>query len=676
MCTIPATLPTGGVNLKKTKRFAHRFSNLRFKLILSYALILIIPSLVIGTLGFFTAKDTVEEKIKDGITENINLLNASITNAIAPKIENVHYLSDRIHADLYKEEHVSKLHQTLSFYGDIFPEEVLTTYVGTNTGAFFQYPNATMSNDYDPRKRDWYKSAMDSPGEIIVSQPYISASNDEMVVTISKTTKDKSGVVAVDISLAHLQAIAEQVKIGHEGYAFIMDQNGHYLYHPKYEAGTEAAVDSYEEIYRTDSGEMKFDLNNDHRIMRFVTNDTTGWKVAGSLLESEVTETAQPIFQRTLLVIAIAFVIGTGVIYGIIRTIIRPIRQLKEQAIHISEGNLTDQIEVSAEGEIGQLSLAMKNMQEMLRNMIQKIAQASEQMANHSEELTQSANEVSVGTEQISTTMEELASGSETQANHTSDLSEAMDGFYKRLTEADQSGGKVFASTNEVLTITKEGSQLMNESSMQMQKINDVVRDAVEKVEDLSKQSQEISKLVVVIKDIADQTNLLALNAAIEAARAGEEGKGFAVVADEVRKLSEQVAASVAGISNIITDTQAEIHQVTASLQSGYGEVEQGAQKIQATKKAFNHIQSSITEGVESIEFMTQTLKDLAVTGDEMHRSIQEIAAISQQSAAGIEETAASSLQASSSVQEVAASAEQLARLGEELIQLVQKFKL
>src|SRR5690625_7272485 len=100
--------------------------------------------------------------------------------------------------------------------------------------------------------------------------------------------------------------------------------------------------------------------------------------------------------------------------------------------------------------------------------------------------------------------------------------------------------------------MTNDGSLLMESSTKQMAIIDQIVHEAVEKVEGLDVHSQQISELVSVIQDIADQTNLLALNAAIEAARAGEHGQGFAVVADEVRKLAEEVSFSVTDITIIV----------------------------------------------------------------------------------------------------------------------------
>lgn len=338
--------------------------------------------------------------MKEGITENIELLDSVISNAIETKLENINFLSQQINAGLYSEEGVSELNQLLRYYGDFYPEEVQLTYIGTTTGGFFSYPNVNMPADFDPREREWYQKAMENKGEVIITDPYVSAANDEMVVTISQSTADGSGVAAINISLAYIQSLVEQVKVGEKGYAMLLDKNSRFIYHPVHEAGSEGLAEgTLEKMYEKDSGDYDYHLKGEDRVMRFITNETTGWKIGGNLLSSEVNGAAQPIFQKTFLIIAIAFIIGAVIVFFIIRSIIKPINVLNAQALAISQGDLSKPIDVTANDEIGQLANAMKTMQSMLKNMIVRITSASERMADHSEELTQTSNEVSAGTE-------------------------------------------------------------------------------------------------------------------------------------------------------------------------------------------------------------------------------------------------------------------------------------
>lgn len=358
-------------------------------------------------------------------------------------------------------------------------------------------------------------------------------------------------------------------------------------------------------------------------------------------------------------------------------SIVKPIQKVMERMKLIASGELnTEALAVTTEDEIGQLVEAANNMNDSMREIMVKINDVSTTVSTHSEELTQSANEVRSGTEQISSTMQELASGSETQANQSSDLSQLMSDFTLKIEGVNKKAAEVENESEQVFEMTNEGSVLMNHSMEQMKSIDSIVQDTVKKVETLDAESQEISKLVVVIKDIADQTNLLALNAAIEAARAGEHGQGFAVVADEVRKLAEQVAHSVTDISGIVENIQNEFNVVTSSLNNGYQEVKQGTAQIQLTGQKFTNIRTSVTDVVENLKNITIDVADITANSQEMNSSIQEIAAVSEQSAAGIEQTSASSEQTNGAMEEVAGSADVLAKLAEELQGLVSRFKL
>ena len=109
-----------------------------------------------------------------------------------------------------------------------------------------------------------------------------------------------------------------------------------------------------------------------------------------------------------------------------------------------------------------------------------------------------------------------------------------------------------YSTAVETAQVSEHGAQILKENLRNSEKISVDIKQSAERVEDLNKQSREISKIVTTLKSIADQTNLLALNAAIEAARAGDHGRGFAVVADEVRTLAARTSKSTEEINQMV----------------------------------------------------------------------------------------------------------------------------
>ncbi|WP_152657097.1 methyl-accepting chemotaxis protein [Oceanobacillus sp. CFH 90083] len=389
------------------------------------------------------------------------------------------------------------------------------------------------------------------------------------------------------------------------------------------------------------------------------------------IANGEQTLTVVIVVSILIIILSIAAALITA---GIIS---KPIKTVMERMKLIASGDLSqDDLQTHARDEVGQLVDASNEMAANTRDLLKQINTVSETVTNQSEELTQAANEVKSGSDQVAITMQELATGSEAQANSASDLASIMGTFAAKVQEVNDNGDRVQEYSNEVLGMTNKGSEAMAATTEQMSKIDRIVQGTVAKVEGLDEQSQQISNLVSMIKDIADQTNLLALNAAIEAARAGEHGKGFAVVADEVKKLAEQVAVSVTDITDIVLNIQSETSDVVESLKGGYTEVEQGTNQIRTTGKTFNEINESISNMAENINVVSGNLADIAANTREMNESIAEIASISEEAAAGVEQTSASTQQTSGAMDEVAGSSEQLSKLAEELNGLVRRFKL
>lgn len=435
------------------------------------------------------------------------------------------------------------------------------------------------------------------------------------------------------------------------------------------------AIDNDQEIVahslRSRSASLKDEIVNlvDQLIEEVNMEQTTSVQYAKDRIDYSV----------NLLIITNIIVILIGSLLTLIvsRLIKRNLNKVIQVTSEIASGNLAvESVDYKGEDEIGQLAEAVDQMKNSIRAILFKVIDTSGAVTSQSEKLTQSAHEVNIGSEQIATTMGELSSGTETQAMSVGDLSGRMNDFVDLVRISEQEGYEITTTSENVLNLTVEGTLLMKESVSQMKRIDSIVSEAVQQVQGLDRQSEEISNLVHVIQNIADQTNLLSLNAAIEAARAGVHGKGFAVVADEVRKLAEQVSTSVSEITAIVASIQQETGYVVNSLNKGYEEVKEGTIQIEKTGQNFESIDGSVSEIVDNIRSISNNLKNISGNSDHMNNLTQDIAAVAEESAAGVEQTSAMAEETSSAMDEVSRRAQELATLAEQLNEEMGIFKL
>lgn len=656
------------------KNIIGKFGNLKTKLILTCLLVLILPSIIIGSLAYSSAKDAVENEMFAGFNENLKLLNSSIDDNIQKKIHDAKFFSESITPEQYQGQNSPTLRKRYEQYMRLHPEAQAILF-GTETGLYVREPNIEMPPGYDPRDRGWYKDAMAKKGEIVISEPYISASTKEMVVTISQTTKDHTGVVGIDVALSYLQELTNQVKIGAGGYAALLDTSRKYIAHPTEEAGSEEKRDFIDKLYEQETGQFDYVLDKEKRKMSFVTNELTGWKLAGSVVSEEISDAASPIFKTTTLVILAAIMIGAVAVLFIIRSIIKPINELKRTVITVSQGDLTEHIKVRRNDEIGQLGMAFNAMSESLRELVQKVEQSAEQVAASSEELSANAEQTSVATEQVSTSIQTVASSAEKQMDAVDNNVQSLENVSEGVSQIADHSRHVSELAHHTTMQAEIGGKAITNTVNQMNAIHDSVMESNNMIKSLQERSNEVNSILDVITGIADQTNLLSLNAAIEAARAGEHGKGFAVVAEEVRKLAEQSQQSAKEIYEIIQGIQADTEGSIQLMARVTEDVKDGVQVTNEAIEKFKQILQSAKEMTPQIDEVSATAQQMLAAVQEATGVVNNISIISQENAATSEEVAASAEEQLASMEEVTASAQLLSSMAEELQKVISKFK-
>ncbi len=206
--------------------------------------------------------------------------------------------------------------------------------------------------------------------------------------------------------------------------------------------------------------------------------------------------------------------------------------------------------------------------------------------------------------------------------------------------------------------------------------MKETVDNSADVVRRLGTRSQEIGKIIDVIRGIARQTNLLALNAAIEAARAGEHGRGFSVVADEVRALAEQSTNSAIQVVELINEIQKETAAAVAAMEVGTQKVSEGAELANAANQAFTEILNVVHQTVNTVQEIAAASQEQAASSQEMTSIMEGVEAIANRNAQGSQQVAAATQQQQATMATLASNAQALVEMADHLTSLVGRFKV
>ncbi len=343
---------------------------------------------------------------------------------------------------------------------------------------------------------------------------------------------------------------------------------------------------------------------------------------------------------------------GLGVVAGgfcaaaLVALALAPLQQLVAQARQVGSNPVSQWVYTGRSDEIGEIAFAMRMLEAEAGATVGRIADASRQLSSHARELhgamqssTQSAvrqqqetDQVAAAIHQMSVSVQEVA----INAQRTAEVATLAD------------------------TAAANGRQVVSLTGGSITRLAGEIQQAAEVIHQVEIHSQDISRVLEVIRAIAEQTNLLALNAAIEAARAGEQGRGFAVVADEVRGLASRTSSATAEIQTMIATLQAGSQHAVEVMQRSRTQAEKSVNHADEAEQSLQGINNRVNEISEMSAQIATAVEQQSAVSEEINQSIVSIRGSSDQHVS-------TGLQSQESASDVA-------RLAERMQHLVQQF--
>lgn len=506
--------------------------------------------------------------------------------------------------------------------------------------------------------RSYFNAIFNEGKSEFIANPVISKTTGRPVVHVTRAVVQKGrtvGLMCGVVSVESIVNLVNEIKIGDEGYSWLLASDGMVISHPRKEYNltknfiTDVAAEGYgdmaelaKEIVKgqTGWGWVK-GLDGGKDLIAYTGVDNAGWGLAFSIPQREIYESIYKTIMMMVIAGALTIVVMLVFIGLVLIKTLQPLRKVEHAIMEIASGNadLTKRIDYTGNNEIGLVVSGFNGFTGKLQTIISEVKSSEKELSQFGESLALSAQDTGSSITQIlanieslrgqivnqSASVEETAGAVNQIASNIDSLNRMIENQTSRITQASAAIEEMIGNISSINGImdrmSKSFSDLQEHSESGYSK-QQVVNEQIEKIEAQSAMLQEANS---VISSIAEQTNLLAMNAAIEAAHAGDAGKGFSVVADEIRKLSETSTTQSKAIGEQLNQIKDSISEVVSSSEESSNAFKMVSQKIQDTVQLVTQIKGALSEQNEGSKQISDTIVSLNDNSSEVKGASTEM---------------------------------------------------